>query len=97
MCLWQTKILKNGPSPSLLNILSPSYHLCVGSTSCPFPAPSVYQNIQNLHTMNNQRKKGGRKGMDPENVIEAAIENGLSEDKAGIDSKPVSTELAEKN
>jgi hypothetical protein len=46
--------------------------------------------------MNNQRKKGGRKGMDPENVIEAAIENGLSEDKAGIDNKPVYTELAEK-
>ena len=45
--------------------------------------------------MKNQRKKGGRKGMDAENVIEAAIENGLTEDKTGIDSKPVYTELAE--
>jgi len=45
--------------------------------------------------MKSHCKKGGRKGMDPENVIETAIENGLSEDKAGIDSKPVYTELAE--
>jgi hypothetical protein len=29
-------------------------------------------------------------------VIEAAIENGLSEDKAGTDSKPVYAELTEK-
>ena len=34
--------------------------------------------------------------MDPENVIEAAIENGLFDDKTGINSKPVYTELAEK-
>jgi len=33
--------------------------------------------------------------VDPENVIEAAVENDLSEDKTGIDSKPVYTELAE--
>ena len=33
--------------------------------------------------------------MDAENVIEAAIENSLTEDKTGIDSKPVYTELAE--
>jgi len=45
--------------------------------------------------MNNQRKKGGGKGKDPDNVIEAAIENGLSEDKTGINSKPVYTELTE--
>jgi hypothetical protein len=34
--------------------------------------------------------------VDPENVIEAAIENGLSEDKVGIDSKPAYMELTEK-
>jgi hypothetical protein len=46
--------------------------------------------------MGSRRKKGGRKGVDPENVIEAAIVNGLSEDKAEVDSKPVYAELAEK-
>ena len=88
--------MTNGPSPSLLDILSPPYHLCLGSTSFPFPAPSIYRNIQNPPITNNQRKKGGRKGVDPENVIEAAIENGLSEDKVGIDSISAYTELTEK-
>jgi hypothetical protein len=49
-----------------------------------------------LPIVNNQRKKEGRKGVDPENLIEAAMEKGLSEDKTGIDRKPVYTELAEK-
>jgi hypothetical protein len=47
--------------------------------------------------VNNQRKKEGRKGVDPENLIEAAMENGLSEDKTGIDRIPVYTELKRLN
>jgi hypothetical protein len=39
--------------------------------------------------MDNERKRGGRKRKTPENVIAAAIENDLSEEKAGIDDKPV--------
>ena len=32
--------------------------------------------------------------MDPDDLIEAAIQDGLSEDKSDIDSKPVYRELA---
>jgi hypothetical protein len=46
--------------------------------------------------MGSRRKKGGWKGVDLENVIEAAMVNDFSEDKAGVDRKPVYIELAEK-
>lgn len=42
--------------------------------------------------MNNERKRGGRK-RDLDDVVAAAIQDGLSEDKAGIDNKPVRPEL----
>ena len=49
--------------------LAPRYSLSqlssmFGSNSFSFPAPSIYRNIQNLPIMNNQRKKGGRKGIE---------------------------------
>jgi hypothetical protein len=45
-----------------------------------------------LPVIENQRKKREKKEVDLENVIEAAIDNGLSADKAGIDNNPVYTD-----
>ena len=42
--------------------------------------------------MNPQPTKGGPR--DPDDLIKAAIQDGLSEDKSGIDSKPIHKELA---
>lgn len=44
--------------------------------------------------MSTKPKKRGRKKGDPGGQIKAAIQDGLSEDKSGIDSKPVHCELA---
>jgi hypothetical protein len=44
--------------------------------------------------MSTKPKKRGRKKGDPDGQIKAAIQDGLSEDKSGIDSKPVHGELA---
>jgi hypothetical protein len=39
--------------------------------------------------MTSERKKGYWRGMDPDEQIEAALNDGLSEDRSGIDSNPV--------
>jgi hypothetical protein len=44
--------------------------------------------------MGTEREKGRWKGMDPNEPIEAALKDGLSEDRSGIDSNPVHRELA---
>ena len=44
--------------------------------------------------MSTERKKGCWRGMDPDEQIEAALNDGLSEDRSGIDSNPVHRELA---
>nr|CAG8993140.1 Unknown function [Thelonectria discophora] len=44
--------------------------------------------------MNPSRRKGGPRGIDPGKLIETAIQDGLSEDKSGIDHTPVYKKLA---
>jgi hypothetical protein len=44
--------------------------------------------------MSIERTKGCWRGSNPDEQIEAALEDGLSEDRAGIDSNPVHRELA---
>ena len=44
--------------------------------------------------MTTERKKGCWRGMDPDEQIEAALKDGLSEDRSGIDSNPVHRGLA---
>jgi hypothetical protein len=44
--------------------------------------------------MSIQRKKGCWRGMDPDEQIKAALKDGLSEDRSGINSKPVHRKLA---
>ena len=39
--------------------------------------------------MSPEREKGCWRGMDPDEQIEAALKDGLSEDRSGIDSNPV--------
>jgi hypothetical protein len=42
-----------------------------------------------------QLKKAGPKGVDPDDLIQAALQDGLSEDKSDINSEPVHRKLAE--
>jgi hypothetical protein len=44
--------------------------------------------------MSTERAKGCWRGLDPDEQIEAAVRDGLSEDRSGIDSNPVHRELA---
>ena len=44
--------------------------------------------------MNPKPKKSSLKGKDPDDLIERAIQDGLSEDKSGINNKPILKELA---
>jgi hypothetical protein len=44
--------------------------------------------------MSTEQKKGCWRGMDPDEQIEAALKDGLSEDRSGIDSNPVHRGLA---
>jgi hypothetical protein len=44
--------------------------------------------------MSPEREKGCWRGMDLDEQIEAALKDGLSEDRSGIDSNPVHRRLA---
>jgi hypothetical protein len=44
--------------------------------------------------MSTKRAKGCWRGLNPDEQIEAALRDGLSEDRSGIDSNPVHRELA---
>jgi hypothetical protein len=44
--------------------------------------------------MSIERAKGCWRGLNPDEQIEAALRNGLSEDRSGIDNNPVHRELA---
>jgi hypothetical protein len=55
----------------------------------PLPNSARFRNIQKPSTMSPERKKGCWRGMDPDEQIEAALKDGLSEDRSGIDSNPV--------
>jgi hypothetical protein len=44
--------------------------------------------------MSPERKKGRYRGLNPYEKIEAALKDGLSEDRSGIDSNPVHRGLA---
>jgi hypothetical protein len=44
--------------------------------------------------MSTERNKGCRRGIDLDEQIEAALKDGLSEDRSGIDSNPVYRALA---
>jgi hypothetical protein len=44
--------------------------------------------------MSTERAKGCWRGLNPDEQIEAALRDGLSEDRSGIDSNPVHRELA---
>jgi hypothetical protein len=45
---------------------------------------AIFQNIQKPSTMSSERKKGRWRGMDPDEQVEAALRDGLSEDRSGI-------------
>jgi hypothetical protein len=46
--------------------------------------------------MSTERAKGCRRGLNPDEQMEAALRDGLSKDRSGIDSNPVYRKLNEK-
>jgi hypothetical protein len=50
--------------------------------------------FKSSHITNLLPKKGSPRAIDPDDLIKAAIQDGLSKDKSDIDSKPVYKELA---
>jgi hypothetical protein len=50
--------------------------------------------LKPFYIISHSRKKGGSAGVGPEDLIDAAIQEGLSDDKSEIDNTPVYIELA---
>jgi hypothetical protein len=78
--------------------LSPSHlisHLSNNIAFSLFHFSLRFGTVGTLHTISTRPKKRGRKKGDPDGQIEAAIQDGLSEDKSRIDSIPVHRELAD--
>jgi hypothetical protein len=85
-------------SPILSPIFSPISPIPLPSLQQrPFffvPTPNIYIRAGRiLHTTSTERAKGCWRGLNPDEQIEAALRDGLSEDRSGIDSNLVRREL----
>jgi hypothetical protein len=61
----------------------------------PLPNSAIgFRNIRKPSTISTERAKGYWRGLNLDEQIEAALRDGLSEDRSGIDSNPVHRELA---
>jgi hypothetical protein len=83
------------------HILSPSSHPLLTFLFNPFYSSSktFFSRFHSryphprLHTMGTERAKGFSRGLNPDEQIEAALRDRLSEDKSRIDSNPVYRKL----
>ena len=82
------------PPSSLLSLSKPST-IFQGRPSFLVSTPDIHiRACTALQAMSTEQAKGCWRGLNPDEQIEAALRDGLSEDRSGIDSNPVHRKLA---